>query len=184
MDEIAPTYSALKKTAAPEPLNNEDSEEIVPEQYYYVLQTGKISGPFTIKRLVEMALSRTVSRGDFVQVAGSSDWQLLPVALDPSVPPPEGTSPAPEFKTIASWSWLRLRYNLDEKSLLAGCVCLGISVLGVLFSRWTVIFWGPLILPPLVAGVALVRKRRIFAGVLLLLAVLMVPILARKLAAL
>ena len=94
--------------------------------------------------------------------------------------PPDGTSPAPDWKTIASWGWLRLRYNLDEQSLLAGCICLGIAVLGVLLTQWSAAFWGPLLLPPIFAVASLLRKKQFIAGGLLLAGVAAVPMLAQQ----
>ena len=180
MDEFAPTASERKPLEILH-LDDSDSSEIVePEVYYYVLQNGRIAGPFTIKRIVELAISRTVKRSDFVQVAGTAEWLLLPTALDPATPPPDGTSPAPDFQTIASWSWLRLRYNLDEQSLLAGCICLAMAVLGVLVSQWSAAFWGPLLLPPIFAVAALLRKKQYAAGLLLLAGIAAVPLLAQK----
>ncbi len=181
MEPNAPNAERKLPVIIPNPVDEDEStdpEPAVPEVYYYVLQTGRIAGPFTIKRVVEMALTHTVNRSDFVQIAGSSQWLPLPVALDPSVPPPEGTNPAPQWTSILAWCWLRLRYNLDEKSLLAGWICLGIAVLGVLLSQWQLAFWGPLTLPPLVAAIALIRQRRFFAGGLLLAADAMIPWIA------
>jgi hypothetical protein len=180
MDESTPMVSERKPLEILQLDDSDDSEVMEPEVYYYVLQNGSIAGPFTIKKVVEMAITHTVKRSDFVQAAGSSEWLLLPLALDPGTPAPDGTSPAPDWKTIASWSWLRLRYNLDEKSLAAGCICLAIAVLGVLVSQWSAAFWGPMLLPPIFAVASLLRKKRYVAGLLLLAGVAAVPLLAQK----
>ena len=174
MEPNAPNAERKLPLIIPNPVDEDastDPESAVPEVYYYVLQTGRIAGPFTIKRVVEMALTHTVNRSDFVQIAGTAQWLPLPLALAPSVPPPDGTSPAPRWASILAWCWLRLRYNLDEKSLPAGWACLGIAVVGVLLSQWQLAFWVPLALPSLVAAVALLRRRRFVAGGILLIAV-------------
>lgn len=178
MEPNAPNAERKQPLIIPNPVVEDastDPEPDVPEVYYYVLQTGRIAGPFTIKRVVEMALTHTVNRSDFVQIAGTAQWLPLPVALAPSVPPPDGTNPAPRWASILAWCWLRLRYNLDEKSLQAGWICLGIAVVGVILSQWQLAFWGPLTLPPLVSAITLIRRRRFFAGGLLLAADAMIP---------
>ena len=122
MEDFIPIKSGLRPRIIPNSDEPEDSEPQDPEVYYYVLQTGRIAGPFSIKRVVEMALTRTVKGSDFVQVAGSADWKLLPVAIDPSVPPPEGTSPAPDWMTIASWAWLTARWTEILSCVVAFCL--------------------------------------------------------------
>lgn len=180
MDEFA-TKNSERKPLETLHLDESEGPEIVEkERYYYVLQNGSIAGPFAIEKVVKLAISRAVKSSDFVQVAGTEDWLLLPTALDPGTPPPEGTSPSPDWGTIATWCWLRLRYNLDEKSLAAGSVCLVMAVLGVLLSQWSAAFWGPLLLPPIVAAGALLRKTQYVAGLLLLAGVAVVPLLAQK----
>lgn len=180
MEATAPIALTRKPLIIPNPVVDGDSEPEAPEVYYYVLQAGRIAGPFTIKRVLEMALTKTVGKRDFVQIAGASEWLPLPRALDPDMPLPDGMRPAPDWRTIADWAWLRLRYNLDEKSLSAGCFCLSIAVLGVSLSQWSVAYWGPLMLPPIIAGVALLLRKRFIAGLILLLAVTMVPLLAMR----
>ena len=164
----------------PNPPDVDEPEPTPPELHYYVLQRGKIAGPFTILRIVEMAVARTVGRGDFIQITGSSQWRSLPETLNPALPPPEGTSPAPNWATTLHWAWLRLRYNLDEESLAAGCACLGIAAVGVLLSQWSLAFWGPLLIPPVIAAISLLRKKRYVAGALLITAVTLFPSLAKR----
>lgn len=163
----------------PNPPDVEAEQPEPPELQYYVLQAGKITGPFTILRIVEMAVAHTVGRNDFIQIAGSSQWRSLPETLNPTLQPPDGTSPAPDWATIIDWAWLRLRYNIDEKSLLAGLACLLMALIGVLLSQWTLIFWGPLMAPPIAAALALLRKKHYIAGALLLAATGMIPVLAK-----
>lgn len=165
----------------PNPIEVEEyslPEDVAREVHYYILRCGKILGPFTIKRVMEMAITHTVGRSDFVQIAGSSQWLSLPVALDPTAAPPDGTNPAPDLKTIARWAWMRLRYNIDEKSLWAGTLCLSMAVIGVLCTQWPVVFWGPLVLPPIAAAWALFRRKQFVAGLVLLAVAASIPWLA------
>ena len=181
MDAIAPSAGRHQPTIIPNPIEDDESftSEAAPlEVHYYVLRCGKILGPFTIKRVMEMAITHTVGRSDFVQIAGSTQWLPLPIALDPTSAPPDGTNPAPDLGTILRWAWMRLRYNIDEKSLWAGAACLAIALIGVLCTQWPVVFWGPLVVPPVVAAWALLRRKRILAGSVLLVAAASIPWLA------
>ncbi len=141
------------------------------EPFYYILKAGTIMGPLSIRAIAQLAHSHQLDRGDFLQIAGNSHWLPLATALDPSVPPPAGTPPAPAPMTILRWGWMRLRYNLGEKSLPAGLVCLAMACLGVLLTQWPPAFWGPLVLLPIAAACALLHRRRFVAGLLLLAAV-------------
>ena len=181
MNAIAPAAGRHQPIIIPNPVEEDESsapEALPREVHYYVLRCGKILGPFTIKRVMEMAITHTVGRSDFVQIAGSSQWVPLPVALDPSARPPDGTNPAPDWLTISRWAWMRLRYNIDEQSLWAGCTCLTIALIGVLCTQWSVVFWGPLVLPPIVAAWALLRRKRFVAGGILFASAASIPWLA------
>ncbi|MEK0449055.1 MAG: domain 2 [Verrucomicrobiota bacterium] len=155
-------------------------DETEREAFYYILRTGAIMGPLSIRTIARMAHAHQLTRGDFVQIAGNSNWLPLAEALDPGVPPPDGTPPAPEFPAIMRWSWMRLRYNLGEKSLSAGLVCLGMASLGVMLTQWPSAFWAPLLVPPVLAWIRLLRKRRFVAGAFLFAGIASIPLLAQK----
>ncbi len=181
MDAIVTDAGRHQPIIIPNPIEADEpsyTESVVRELHYYVLRCGKILGPFTIKRVMEMAITHTVGRSDFVQIAGSTQWLPLPIALDPTAAPPDGTNPAPDWRTILRWAWMRLRYNIDEKSLWAGAICLAISLIGVLCTQWPVVFWGPLVVPPLVAAWALLRRKRFVAGGILLALAASIPWMA------
>ena len=150
------------------------------EPFYYILKDGTIMGPLSIRSIARMAHAHQLTRGDFLQIAGNSNWLPLAAALDPGSPPPDGTPPSPGFPTIIRWSWMRLRYNLGEKSLAAGLVCLGMASLGVMLTQWPSAFWAPLLVPPALAFIQLLRKRRFVAAAFLFAGIATVPLLAQK----
>lgn len=165
----------------PNPVEMEEPrQEGEREAFYYILKAGTIMGPISIRTIARMAHAHQLTRGDFVQIAGNANWLPLAEALDPGVPPPDGTPPAPEFPAIMRWSWMRLRYNLGEKSLSAGLVCLGMASLGVMLTQWPSAFWAPLLVPPVLAFIRLLRKRRFVAGAFLFAGIATIPLLAQK----
>jgi GYF domain 2 len=171
--------SGIRPIITPNPVTDDEAPPCgdgVEAQLYFVLRQGEILGPFTFKRLIELTLAKTVSRDDFVQESGSFEWVPLRWVLDPDNAPREDGAHAPQWKTLISWCWMRLRYNLDERSLPAGLTCLGLSIAGLLLSRWPSVFWAPWSVLAFVAGIALYRRGRVAAGISLMLASAVVPV--------
>jgi len=177
--ELSKQTSGIRPVITPNPIED-DTTPGAPDQYethlYFVLRHGEILGPFTFKSLLELTVAKTVSRDDFVQKSGSFEWVPLRWVLDPENAPREDGAHAPQWKTLLSWCWMRLRYNLDECSLQAGLLCLGFSIAGLLLSHWPVIFWAPWSVLSFIAGVALYRRNRVAAGIALMLASAVVPV--------
>jgi hypothetical protein len=171
--------SGIRPVITPNP-TVEDRTPGAPDQsethIYFVLRQGEILGPFTFNRLIELTVAKTVSGDDFVQKTGSFEWVPLRWILDPDNAPREDGAHAPQWNILISWCWLRLRHNLDERSLPAGLTCLGLSIAGVLLSRFPAIFWAPWSVLAFIAGVALYRRNRVAPGIALMLASAIVPV--------
>jgi hypothetical protein len=88
-----------------------------------------------------------------------------------------GGAVAPDWRSLVTWVWLRLRYNLDEQSVGAGLTMLGIGVATLALARWPFVFSSPWFVLTAVAGFALLRRGRLMQGFLFLLAVVLVPLL-------
>jgi hypothetical protein len=154
-----PIQSGIQKPEAP---------DVASLRHYYVLQAGFIAGPFTQEQLLTHTLQRTFGRDDVVQIAGRADWMPLGAALDSA-----GASEvkaAPEWQVILRWAWIRLRYNLDERSLRAGLVLTGISTLFVIASRVRGALWMPWLVLACAAGIALLRQKKQALAALVILA--------------
>jgi hypothetical protein len=179
VSDISGPSSGIRPVITPNPVE-EERVPAAPDQYethlYFVLRHGEILGPFTFQRLLELTVAKTVSRDDFVQKSGAFEWVPLRWVLDPDNAPREDGAHAPQWKTLLSWCWMRLRYNLDERSLPAGLACLGLSIVGLLLSHWPMIFWGPWSVLAFVAGVSLYRRDHVGTGIALMLASASVPV--------
>jgi S1-C subfamily serine protease len=147
-----------------------------PTDEFYVLKLGDIVGPFTEAELRAAVAEGRLTGKDFAQSAGLPIWRPLARLL--ALPDEQGLGAvAPDLRSLMRWTWLRLRYHLDEDSVDAGVLCLlgGIVALGL--ARWPAVFWLPWFVAAAVAGVALLRRQRRVTGVLLLGAVVAVPVL-------
>ncbi len=145
------------------------------ENPYYVLRRGEILGPFKIEDLAELVASSTLEYDDFAQQTGSSEWHPLRWLLVPDEAQDLEGALAPTWHTLIKWSWLRLRYNLDEQSLSAGWVCLGFAMLGLFLSRWPIILWAPWAVLAFLGGIALYRRDRPGTGITLMLSAAVIP---------
>lgn len=167
-------------TIIPNPPDDEtshlpDAPDPAEQRIYFVLKAGEILGPLTFRKLVTFIAAKTITKDDLVQEGGSHEWVPVRWVLDPKDGPREEGATAPTWRTLLSWAWMRLRYNLDEQSLPAGLVCLGASVLGLLLSQWPAVFWIPWAVLAFLAGASLHRRGKSLPGVLLMLAAAAIP---------
>ena len=142
---------------------------------FYVLKQGGMHGPFTREELQARFAEGVLVMEDFVQAEGVPIWQPLARVLGDDGGTRRGAI-APDWKSLLTWVWLRLRFDLDEKSIVTGWVCLGIGLAALVLSHWTFIFWLPWIFAALLAALALCQRRRMVAGVALLIAAVVLPL--------
>ena len=147
-----------------------------PVDEFYVLKQGGMHGPFTRAELQARFAEGVLAMEDFVQAEGVPIWQPLARILGNEDTVPRGAI-APDWKSILTWAWLRLRYDLDEQSVVTGWTCLGIGLVALVLSHWTFVFWLPWMMAALLAALALWQRQRIVAGALLLAATLALPML-------
>ena len=143
---------------------------------FYVLKQGGMHGPFTRADLQARFNEGILAMEDFVQAEGVPIWQPLGRVLGSEETIPHGAI-APDWKSLLTWVWLRLRFDLDEKSVVSGWVCLGVGLLALFLSHWTFIFWLPWMIAAIIASLALWQRRRFVAGALLLAAAIVLPLL-------
>jgi hypothetical protein len=150
-----------------------------PPPDYFVLKGGHILGPFDIDELRAAISENRIDLSDFVQTGGLPIWRPLARVLGMDGSTSYGAV-APDWRSILTWAWLRLRYNLDEQSLAAGLIFFGIALVALPLARFSFLIWLPWLIPAAVAAVALIRRRQVLPGVALLLAVCAVPILEAR----
>ena len=143
---------------------------------FYVLKQGGMHGPFTRAELQARFAEGILAMEDFVQAEGVPIWQPLARILGNEDTVPHGAI-APDWKSLLTWAWLRLRYDLDEQSVVTGWVCLGIGLAALVLSHWTFIFWLPWMIAALLASLALWQRQRVVPGALLLAAAVGLPLL-------
>ncbi len=164
---MTPTHSEKSPASSP--------NESIADNPHYVLRRGKILGPFGLEELTKLVSAGTLEHDDFVQQPGSSEWLPLRWLLVPNDAQDLEGALAPTWRTLLKWAWLRLRFNLDERSLYAGWVSLALA-LGVLFlSRWPMLLWAPWAVLAFFGGVALYRRGRPGTGIALMIASALVP---------
>jgi hypothetical protein len=157
------------------PTEPSSAADVPDDNPYYVLRRGEILGPFREDQLPELVTGGLVEYDDFVQQAGSSEWLPLRWLLIPNDAQDLEGALAPTWRTLLKWSWLRLRYNLDEQSLSAGWVCLGLALAGLFLSRWPMLLWAPWAVLAFFGGIALYRRQQPGPGIALMLAAAIVP---------
>ena len=147
-----------------------------PADAFYVLKQGGMHGPFTREELHARFTAGIFAMEDFVQAGGVPIWQPLARVLGNEDVNPHGAI-APDWKSLVTWAWLRLRFDLDEQSVVAGWACLGIGLVALVLSHWTFVFWLPWVLASLLAALALWQRRRFLSGAFLLAAAIGLPML-------
>jgi len=155
-------------------MDSDDSTTLEVDEFY-VLKQGNILGPFTHEELRAALASRELNPEDFAQTGGLPFWQPLSRLIGDVEIELRGAI-APDWKSLIHWAWLRLRYDIDERSEIAGSVCLGVGLLVLALSHWTFLFWLPWTGAALLASVALLQRRRYLLGILLLIGVILLPL--------
>ena len=146
-----------------------------PVDAFYVLKQGGMHGPFTREELHARFTAGIFAMEDFVQAEGVPIWQPLARVLGSEDVNPHGAI-APDWKSLVTWAWLRLRFDLDEQSVVAGWACLGIGLVALVLSHWTFVFWLPWMMAALLAALALFQRRRMMNGGALLAAAIGLPL--------
>ena len=144
------------------------------EAEYYVLKRGDTFGPFSHRDLVEGLESGKFAPDDFVQVEGETNWGPLGSALGRQGALPDGV--APSWETILKIGWLRLRNTVEERSFVAGGVCLGLGTACMILAAWPFVFCAPWFAAAAVAAAVLLRRKRRTPGALVLAAALCIPL--------
>ena len=146
-----------------------------PVDEFYVLKQGGMHGPFTRADLQARFEGGQLEMEDFVQREGVPIWQPLARVLGNEDTVPHGAI-APDWKSLLTWAWLRLRYDLGEQSIITGWTCLGIGLLALILSHWTFVFWLPWMMAALLAALALWQRKRWVSGGCLLAAAIGLPL--------
>jgi hypothetical protein len=133
------------------------------------------SGPFTRERLRTALASRELNPKTSRRLVAFPIWQPLARIIGDIEVELRGAI-APDWKSLIQWAWLRLRYDIDERSEIAGSVCLGVGLLVLALSHWTFLFWLPWTGAALLAAVALLQRKRFLTGILLLIGVIVLPL--------
>lgn len=142
---------------------------------FYVLKQGEILGPFSGDELKAAVETGRFSFRDLVQREGQPIWQPLGRILETSGDDSFGAI-APDWRSILTWAWVRIRYDLGEQSLGAGALCLGVGTLALALSRWPMVFWVPWFGAAIVASIILLRRQRAEHGLLLLVGIVCIPL--------
>lgn len=145
------------------------------EKRFYILRGGEILGPFSPSALMDLVKIGRAEFDDFAQEIGDSEWSPLRWVLDPANSEALEGAHAPTWQTLIKWAWLRLRYNLEERSLSSGWIFLGIALAGLFLSRWPALLWAPWAALAFFGGIALYRRERAVAGISLMLTSAIVP---------
>ena len=146
-----------------------------PADAFYVLKQGGMHGPFTREELHARFTAGIFAMEDFVQAEGVPIWQPLARVLGNEDTNLHGAI-APDWKSLLTWAWLRLRFDLDEQSVVTGWACLGIGLVALVLSHWTFVFWLPWMMAALLAALALFQRRRMIVGGALLAAAIFLPL--------
>jgi hypothetical protein len=146
---------------------------------YFVLKDGEIVGPFRRDEIVARLETEVFEEDDLAQQEGSVHWTPLRALFDGSSPSEtNGAAVAPDWKTLGIWMFRRARYMVENDPLRAGFIFLGVGIIVVLLSHWSVLLWLPWFLVASYAGVLLFRRGAAGLATLLLACVLLALVAA------
>jgi hypothetical protein len=112
----------------------------------------------------------SVGPEDFVWHEGLTEWQPLNSVFDFG----ESTSQQPVFASPVETPKAILT-NVKQGALIGGVVCFGLGLLFMAISLFLIFIYGPLFLAAFVLSIVAMAQRRIWGGVSLLMATLIIP---------
>lgn len=116
-----------------------------------------------------MLAARSIAPTDLGWHEGLTDWQalntFLQIPAQPPVPvPSQAKAPPKEVQT-----------NVKQGAVIGGGVCFALGVLLMFTTMWSFFIYGPLFFVAFILGIVAMAQHRVFGGLVLLLATLIVP---------
>ena len=139
----------------------------------YIYQNGQQVGPYDEAQIRGMAASGTITESDLGWHAGITEWQPLNTII--SFPTASASKPAPAIPPPVKAKEQVIQTNVKQGALIGGLVCFLLGVGLMFLSMWSFFFYGPLFLVAFILSIVAMSQRRIFGGIMLLLATLIVP---------
>ena len=138
-----------------------------------IFKAGKMIGPLDQEELAALLVLGEVCENDLAQRDGVEVW----IPLHRLFPRPKPPTRAERWLAMArKWAmafWAALNFNplrIGLACLLAGCVLM-------IFPRWTLLLFVPLLVGAVFAGALLLTRSRYFSGAALSLAAVVLPLL-------
>lgn len=135
----------------------------------YLHQNEQQVGPFSIQDIQSMLASGSIAVSDYGWHEGLTEWQPLNSFL------PQLSPPVPQ--TVSPVVAKPIQTNVRQGAVIGGWVCFALGVILMIVTMWSFIIYAPLFFVAFVLSIVAMAQRRIFGGILLLLATVIVPVL-------
>jgi hypothetical protein len=140
-----------------------------------VLKYGETLGPFNEQEIIDKVESGELSEEDLAMTEGLEEWTPMRLII---VREAAGGTLRDEVDY-----WIGLAAALPEqvkaaamaRPLGTGIVALIIGCVLIVFSLWPVLIFGPFVVAAMGAGVFLMARQRMLAGIALMTAAIIVP---------
>lgn len=137
----------------------------------YIHQHGQQAGPFSVEDIRGMLAACSIAPTDYGWHDGLTDWQplntFLPMPAQSSAPIPSlAKAPAKEVQT-----------NVKQGAVIGGWVCFALGIGLMRATLLSFFIYGPLFFVAFILGIVAMAQRRVFGGLVLLLATLIGPLI-------
>ena len=140
-----------------------------------VLKNGETLGPFDEQEILDKVETGELSEDDMAMTEGLEEWTPLRLIIV--------REPAPGTLQAEIDHWKRLAAPLPEqlkalfigRPLGTGIVALLLGCILILFSVWPVLIFGPFVAAAIGAGVLLMARQRLLAGIVLMTLAIILP---------
>jgi len=159
----------------------------------YLYQEGQQVGPYDEEQIRSMVASGTILDTEVGWHAELTDWQPLNTFLNlpakssmvPLSQPRLRGSPTPISAKISAKSSMVplsqpreqkvVETNVKQGAIIGGTACFILGIGLMYLSMWSFFFYGPLFLVAFILSIVAMSQRRVFGGIMLLLATLICP---------
>lgn len=140
----------------------------------YLHHDGKQVGPYTEEQISSMVSSGELTRDDIIWHEGLTEWHPIHSVVS-LIAPIAPQSARIEQAQPASQQPRQLVTNVKQGAIIGGWVCFALGLSCMFMSLFLFFLYGPFFLVAFTLSIVAMSQRRVFGGVVLLVATLVVP---------
>jgi len=140
-----------------------------------VLKNGETLGPFDEREILAKVDSGELSEDDLAMTEGLEEWTPLRLIIVREAETGTLQSEIDHWKRLVAPLPDQVKAVFMERPLGTGIVALLLGCILIVFSVWPVLIFGPFVAAAIGAGILLMTRQRLLAGIVLMTIAIILP---------